>query len=210
VVSVAGTPGPGRGPAADDGFVYDVERSQRLQGFTLQPVAPEAIETRLAAGDRLAVVDLPGRLDRRLHVDAGTGTVLYRLVELFGTPNVPGFEAGADQPPRERTTWRYLFETTYEPVPEGEIGIDDGETAVWATPRECLVAVYDWKTNVSVGVATWEPAGLDDRAAQLPEPGADGDLPPGVDAEPFLVGLVQLVVATVEEPVGATYKGQWI
>jgi hypothetical protein len=210
VVSVAGTPGPGRGPAADDGFVYDVERSQRLQGFTLQPVAPEAIEARLAAGDRLAVVDLPGRLDRRLHVDAGTGTVLYRLVELFGTPNVPGFEAGADQPPRERTTWRYLFETTYEPVPEGEIGIDDGETAVWATPRECLVAVYDWKTNVSVGVATWEPAGLDDRAAQLPEPGADGDLPPGVDAEPFLVGLVQLVVATVEEPVGATYKGQWI
>jgi len=209
-VSVAGTPGPGRGPAADDGFVYDVERSQRLQGFTLQPVAPEAIEARLAAGDRLAVVDLPGRLDRRLHVDAGTGTVLYRLVELFGTPNVPGFEAGADQPPRERTTWRYLFETTYEPVPEGEIGIDDGETAVWATPRECLVAVYDWKTNVSVGVATWEPAGLDDRAAQLPEPGADGDLPPGVDAEPFLVGLVQLVVATVEEPVGATYKGQWI
>jgi hypothetical protein len=210
VVSVAGTPGPGRGPAADDGFVYDVERSQRLQGFTLQPVAPEAIEARLAAGDRLAVVDLPGRLDRRLHVDAGTGTVLYRLVELFGTPNVPGFEAGADQPPRERTTWRYLFETTYEPVPEGEIGIDDGETAVWAMPRECLVAVYDWKTNVSVGVATWEPAGLDDRAAQLPEPGADGDLPPGVDAEPFLVGLVQLVVATVEEPVGATYKGQWI
>jgi len=209
-VSVAGTPGPGRGPAADDGFVYDVERSQRLQGFTLQPVAPEAIEARLAAGDRLAVVDLPGRLDRRLHVDAGTGTVLYRLVELFGTPNVPGFEAGADQPPRERTTWRYLFETTYEPVPEGEIGIDDGETAVWATPRECLVAVYDWKTNVSVGVATWEPAGLDDRAAQLPEPGADGDLPPGVDAEPFLVGLVQLVVATVEEPVGATYEGQWI
>jgi len=226
---VAGTPGPGRGREADDGFVFGVERFQRLEGFTLSPVAPGDIDARLAAGDRLDVIDVPGALDRRLHLDTGTGLVLYRLVQLFGTPNVPDLEAGADQPPRERTTWRYLFEATYDPVsvddrPDSDE--DDAEStgpgpgsetadedaAVWETPRECLLAVYDYGTDVSVGIATWTAAGLDDRTEQLPEPEADPGVsfPPAVDAEPFLVGVVQLVTTVVEEPVRATYKEQWV
>lgn len=178
---------------ADD-FVHGPERFGWLERTTLEPVAPATVRERLADGEMLATVDVPGHLDRSLVVETGTGAVLYRLVQLFGTPNVPGLGAGADQPDREATTWQYLFSFAHEP--------EAGE------PTRALVSVYDYRTDVSVGVSTWrrpdEPP-----ARQVPEPTPDGPVPGDLDEE-FLVGAVQAVLHTVEEPVQATYKGLWV
>ncbi|WP_227375159.1 hypothetical protein [Haladaptatus halobius] len=92
--------------------------------------SPEEIERRFAEST-LTTLDIPSHLDWKLATEVETGTALYLLVQLFGTPNVPGVEAGADQRDREKTTWQYLFAVTYEPPnddraePRGEGGCSD-------------------------------------------------------------------------------------
>lgn len=157
--------------------------------ITLEPVAPATVRDR--AGDEVLVTtDIPGYLNRGLAPDADTSIALYRLVQMFGTPNVPGLEAGADQPTRERTTWQYLFRVTYAP--------DE------APPEELLVSVYDDRTNLSVGLSEWVDRSSTDRVALEPsaDPLPSGEIPP----EEFLVNLVKLVLSTVEHAVGATYE----
>lgn len=204
--------GAGRGP---DGYAYDLDDVQWLESFTVAPVPPVQVADRLDAGERLATLDVPTHLEEPLTVQVDTGTVLYRLVQLFGTPNVPGLRAGEPQPDRELRTWQYLFEVTHEPTDE--------------PAREWLVSVYDYRTDLSVGVSSWEPA--DEAEAEDADPGtieerdADGAAPvadrvpePGgavpaslsVPEERFLVAFVQLVLRTVEEPVRATYKELWV
>ena len=161
------------------------------QQVTLEPVAPGRIRERADAGETLATTGIPRYLNRRIASDADTPIALYRLVQLFGTPNVPGLEAGADQPERERRTWQYLFRVTYDPEDEPE--------------RELLLSVYDDRTNLSVGVSEWyDPEDSPERLA--PEPTGDplpsGDMP----AEDTLVTLVKLVLSTVEHAVEATYE----
>lgn len=177
-----------------DPYEYDDEELAWFEEFDLRPLRPGRIEDRLAEGQALETVDLPAHLDKRLVVDTDTGLVLYRLVQLFGTPNVPGFEAGADQPDREATTWRYLFELTHAP--------EDGPV------EEYLLSIHDRRTDVSVGLAGWREADADEE--RLPEPVEESDAVAVPDDEELLVGIVQLALNVIEEPVPATYKDLWV
>lgn len=178
-----------------DPYRYDEDDVEWFRRFDLVPVAPERVR-RLFDEDRvIETLDVPAYLGRPLLVDVETGTALYRLIQLFGTPNVSGLEAGAEMPERERTTWQYLFEARYEP-PDGD-------------ERTFYLSLYDHKTDVSVGLST----------VTGPEPDADrrvrepsGEPPSGLDVpdEEFLVGLVQLGLNVLEEPVPATYKDLWV
>lgn len=176
---------------------YDLQTREeiaQLQEFHVEPVSPARIAERREDGETLVTVDVPSYLGPRLDVDVDTSIVLYRLVQLFGTPNVPGLEAGADQPDRETRTWQYLLDARYEP--------EEGEG--W----QRLLSVYDHKTNVSVGMSAWTDA--DESTFPFPEPSVephpDVDLPPDDD----LKGVVRVVRSTVEHVVEATYKDLWV
>lgn len=176
-----------------DPYEYDEEKLAWFEQFDLRPLPPERIRERLESGQVLETVDLPTHLGKRLIVDADTSVVLYRLVQLFGTPNVPGFEAGADQPDREQTTWRYLFELTYAP--------EDGDVETF------LLSLYDRRTDASVGLSAWREG---ENEEQLPEAGEESDAVAIPDDEELLVGMVQLALNVIEEPVPATYKDLWV
>ena len=178
-----------------DGYRYGPDDLTALaEQFTVAPVSPTVIRDRLDDGAVLVTTDVPGYLDRPIASDVDTAIALYRLVQLFGTPNVAGLEAGADQPERERTTWQYLFRVEFTPEDDGA-----GE------PREHLLSVYDNRTNLSVGVSEWA-TGVDG-PRRVPEPSAE-PLPSGaMPDDEFLVMLVKLVLSTVEHAVEATYEG---
>lgn len=176
-------------------YDYDLADLDWFQHFTLSPADPASIRARLDGAEVLVTTDLPAYLGRELVVDEETGVALYRLVQLFGTPNVPGLEAGAAQPARNRTTWQYLFDVAYEP-PDDE-------------PYAFTLSVYDYGTDVSCGLSAFvEPDGEPERRVYEPV----GDPLEGIEfpGDDFLVGVVQLVLNTVEEPVPATYRELWI
>lgn len=188
-----------------DGFRYGPDELLWFEQFTLRPVPPDEIRTRDEAGETLAVLDIPSYLSRSLASSVDTGTALYRLVQLFGTPNVPGLEAGAHQPERSTMTWQYLLRAEYRP----EEGDDDDGPPLPEEAAEFLLSVYDFKTNLSVGIAGWTSGeGREPGAAAAPS----GTLPAGMELpdERFLVPAAQLVLSMVEEPVAATYKELWV
>jgi len=186
----------GAGDRPQDTFRYRPEEVQALaERFTLEPVPPATIADRIDGGAVLATTDVPDYLGRPIASDADASITLYRLVQLFGTPNAPGLEAGADQPQREKRTWQYLFHVTDHP--------DEGEE------REHLLSAYDHRTDLSVGVSEWHHPEAAPRWP-IPEASADplpsGSMPPEADLE----ALVQLVLSTVEHAVEATYKDLYV
>ena len=194
-------PGP-RG----DSFDYGPAEREWFERFTVAPADADTVAGRLDGGESLATLDIPGHLQRKLAPTIDTGGGLYRLVQLFGLPNVPGLEAGggAQERVRERTTWQYLFDVRYEPTPE-EAG---------TVSESFLLAVYDYRTDVSCGVAAWVDAEEERAQAGVAlEPVTDADDAPAVTLpgdDDFLVGLTQLVLSLVEEPVPATHEGLWV
>lgn len=196
-------PGRTQDQANDPYELNTREEIASLEEYNIQPVSPAEIVDRRDAGEVLVSFDAPAYIGRKLFTKTETGMILYRLVQLFGTPNVPGLEAGTDQPDRETRTWQYLFEASYEP--------EDGEG--WSR----LVSVYDHKTNVSVGLSEWR-----DPDEGLPE-AVDGEypFPEAIEAEEIpswldtpdeeeLKLLVAMVRLTVEHAVEATYKDLWV
>lgn len=196
-----------------DSFRYGPDEIAWFQHFTLEPVEPDTVRSRAAGGETLRTTDIPDYLGRQLAPDVDTAPALYRLVQLFGTPNVPGLEAGADQPDREVTTWQYLFSVTYTP------GEEEPPVPAPTEETEYRLSVYDYRTNLSVGLSRWaDPIEETDADADAdgtfgrlaaepgPEPLPGGELPD----EEFLVALVQLVLSAVEHPVEATYGEFWI
>lgn len=183
------------GERPTDAYEFGQDRVEWFERFDVEPVAPDAIRERLEGDEQLVTLDLPSHLGKGVTVDGGISLVLYRLVQLFGTPNVPGLEAGGDQPDREKTTWQYLFRVRYA-------GGDD------EPDRDLLVSVYDYKTNFSVGLSRWRTPD-DPSARAVPEAVEEGvDLPDDLlGDEEFLVGVVQLFLHVVEQPVEATFKG---
>jgi hypothetical protein len=189
------------GDVPQDTYRYDPEEIAEFQErLTVEPVAPSAIREQVDDGRVLATMDIPRYLQRGVALDTDTSIALYRLVQLFGTPNLPGLEAGADQPPRELTTWQYLFRVTDAPESGPE--------------RTFLVSVYDYKTDVSVGLSEWyspEPGDDPGRVALGPSPdplpSATGENGERIPDEPILETFVQLVLSMVEHAVEATYKG---
>lgn len=179
-------------------YAYDAERLDWFSRFTLTPVDPDDIAARLSAGAVLETADIPRCLSTKAHTDCETGVGLYRMVQLWGTPNVPGTTAGALDRDREQTTWQYLFEVTYDRE-------EDDDPAI---PASFLLSVYDYRTDVSAGLSGFR-AGDADRGTVL-EPATSAvpsvDLPP----DEFVAGVVGLVLNMVDEPVPATYKELWL
>lgn len=180
---------------ADD-YGYSEEEAEEFERFTLEPVAPETVREELDEG-ALAVVDVPEYLGRKLVVECETAVGLYRLIQLFGTPNVPGMEAGREELDRDTTTWQYLFRVSYD----HEIDED--------APSEFLLSVYDYKTDVSVGISEWVAS---DEAGTVHGPIGDAAVHPEVSMpnDDFLETVVQLVLNMVEEPVPASYQDLWV
>lgn len=183
----------GRGPGGDAYAMESQAAFDRLEALNIEPVAPGRVADRFEAGETLVTVDIPSHLGPKLVVDADTSIALYRLVQLFGTPNLTeraGLTAGTDQRTRETRTWQYLFDGSYEP--------EDGQR------REFLVSIYDYKTDTSIGVSAWQEGGDSGEACPEPleEPPAWMDLP----EEDLLVGLVHLLRTSVEFPVKATFN----
>lgn len=183
---------PGHNLDREDTYGYDEEKLEWFERFDLRPVAPATVTDHVEAGDVLRTVDLPTNLNRKLVVEPGTGMALYRLVQLFGTPNVDVWIAGSEMPDRDVTTWQYLFDVTFTP--------EEG------TDREFLLSVYDYKTDVSVGLSVWESGG--DRPVAAPTDSAPAGLE--LPEESFREGLVQLTLNMLEEPVPATHKELWV
>ena len=197
-------PGRNRDRVNDPYELQTREQLARLDEFTIQPVSPAEVVDRRDAGEVLVSFDAPAYIGRKLFMQTDTSLILYRLVQLFGTPNVPGLEAGADQPNRETRTWQYLFEAIHEP--------EEGEG--WRR----LVSIYDHKTNFSVGLSEWRdpdadalPEGIDG-AFPFPEPVETEELPSWLEVPPEedLKLLVAMVRLTVGHAVEATYKDLWV
>lgn len=179
-----------------DTYGYSEADLEWFDRFTLTPVAPSAVSDHTDA--TLETLDIPSHLGRQLVVEVDPGAALYRLVQLFGTPNVPGFEAGGVARERTVTTWQYLFEVNYDPREEGE-----------DPPTTFLLSVYDYKTDVSTGLSVWNRSS-DENAILDPVESAD-DLPlASIPDDEFLEGVVQLVLNMIEEPVPATHKQLWV
>lgn len=186
---MAGQPNP---------YATDRNRLEWYARFSLTPVDPAAIQARLDGGETLDTMDLPTYLSQQALTDCETGVGLYRLVQLWGTPNVPGRVAGAIEADRSRTTWQYLFDVSYDRGPD-----DDP-----AVPERFLLSVYDYKTDISAGLSRFvEPSSSEGSVDEPHETGFPADeLPP----DPFLTGVVGLVLNMVDEAVPATFKELWV
>lgn len=174
---------------------YDIENHpeapppEELGDFVVEPVPPAEIRERRDRGQFLVETNLMEHDEVDAYVELGDpergvqeniGTVLYRLVQLFGTPQLPEFHAGTDISDRTDTTFKYLLK-----VHEGP---HDGGTG-----REWLITVHDWHVRLGVSLAAWS----DD-----PEGGPAVD---PVEAIPLLA----LVSNAVTEPVECEFEGKY-
>ncbi|WP_224332259.1 hypothetical protein [Haloprofundus halobius] len=134
----------------------DAPDLEALGDLTLEPIPAAEIRRRLDDGDELLEDQLREREDLDAYVELNRraeggeygdiGTALYRLVQLFGAPQVPGYEAGSDLRERTDETFKYLF----------RVGADADEL-----PDSWLVTVHDWHVDLGVGLAAWESTGVD-------------------------------------------------
>lgn len=123
-----------------------------LGEFVVEPVAPDEIRERRDAGDELHEENLleADGVDAYVHLDPDPmeptrsldiGIALYRLVQLFGTPQFPEYMAGNDISWREDEVFKFLLEVTREEA-------DDR----W------LITVHDYKVSLGVSLAAWNAA----------------------------------------------------
>ncbi|WP_284014283.1 hypothetical protein [Halobaculum litoreum] len=162
-----------------------------LREFTLVPVSREEIETRLADGEELSELNLrEARNDVNVELDPDptgrgehddVGTALYRLVQLFGTPNVPGYDAGSDLSDRDDETFKYLLRLVNES--------DEDERTL---PDEWLVTVYDYHVELGIGLAGWS-----------------GETDPAEYGDAVQIVTMALVTNVVSEPLQCVYKDKW-
>jgi len=165
---------------------------EELREFTMVPGSREEILSRREEGATLEEVNLrearddvhielePDPTDRGSYDDMGTA--LYRLVQLFGTPNVPGYDAGDDLSDRDDTTFKYLIRV-----------INESDADERTLPDEWLITVYDYHVELGVGIAAW-----DDDATDA------GEYDDAVE-------IVSMALATniVTEPLQCVYKDKW-
>lgn len=179
-------------------YATNAERLRWYQRFTLRPTPPDEINDRLRGGEAIETTDIPSYLGHKATTECETGVALYRLVQLWGTPNVPGMTAGAMAFERGRTTWQFLFDVDYERRPS------DDE----AVPESFLLSVYDYKTDVSAGLTGFGET--DEGHGTVYEPSEA--VVPSVTPPPesFLEGVMALTLNMVDEAVPATYKELWI
>ncbi|WP_440008758.1 hypothetical protein [Halomicrococcus sp. SG-WS-1] len=130
----------------------DAPDRDALQDIVVEPVAREEIRSRRADGEVLVEDDVREREDLNVvaqlsgRPDASEseniGVALYRLVQLFGTPQFPEYEAGGDISWRTDDTFKYLLRATHR-----------GDQA--EIPDEWLMTVYDTHVRLGASVAEW-------------------------------------------------------
>lgn len=126
----------------------DAPSLDELREFVVEPIPPGEIRRRRDDGEHLVEVNLLDHdaVDAYVELDGpgrselDIGTVLYRLVQLFGTPPFPEYRAGTDISWRDDTTFKYLFRARGT-----EESADAGR----------LVTVHDWHVRLGVSHAAW-------------------------------------------------------
>lgn len=86
-------------------------------------------------------VDAYVELEGPAHSGMDIGTVLYRLVELFGAPPFPEYQAGNDISWRTNETFKYL-------LPIRQDGVSEGSGH--------LLTVHDWQARLGVSLTAWD------------------------------------------------------
>jgi len=132
----------------------DAPDPETLQDLVVEPVPVEEIEREREDG-RVLVEDnvreredldviayLSPEPDGEDAVSIGVG--LYRLVQLFGTPQLSEYHAGQDISWRTDETFKYLFRARCEEADE-----DD------ELPEEWLFTVHDSHVRYAASVAEW-------------------------------------------------------
>ncbi|WP_115862322.1 hypothetical protein [Halorussus litoreus] len=132
----------------------DAPDRETLQNLLVEPVSVEEIEREREDGrvlvednvrerDDLDVIAyLSPEPDGEDAVSVGVG--LYRLVQLFGTPQISDYHAGEDISWRTDETFKYLFRARREEADE-----DDD------LPEEWLFTVHDSHVRYAASVAEW-------------------------------------------------------
>lgn len=135
----------------------DAPDPESLQDVTVEPVPVDEIADERDAGRVLVEDNVRERDDLDVMaylspepdgddaVDVGTG--LYRLIQLFGTPQLSEYHAGEDISWRTDETFKYLFRARRE-----ESGDDD-------LPEEWLFTVHDSHVRYAASVAEWREEG---------------------------------------------------
>lgn len=161
---------------------------EELGEFVVEPVPLETIRERRERGEHLVETNLLEHDEVNVYVELddpgpgheNVGTVLYRLVQLFGTPQFPEFFAGNDITDRADTTFKYLLE-----VHETD---EDGRSE-----RNWLVTVHDWHVRFGVSLAAWSEDPDDEPAVEPTE----------------AVPLVALLTNAVTEPVECEFEEKY-
>lgn len=183
----------------------DAPEQDELAEYVVEPVPPREIRRQRDGGSTLveenllehdavdAYVEMTQPEDRSM---TDVGTVLYRLVQIFGTPQFPEYQAGNDISWRDNDTFKYLLrirESGEEVVPgEGSSAVDD-ESGDDESDGSWLVTVFDHKVRLGIGLAEWH----DDPDATL-------------DVDPTeAVPLMAVVKNGVSDPVQCEYGDKW-
>lgn len=130
----------------------DAPDLETLGQVVLEPVPRAEIKRRREDGEHLVEDNLREREDIDYHMTLNRqvrgkdqpqdiGTYLYRYVQLFGTPQMPEYQAGEDVSHRTDTTFKYLLAASAPEEPE--------------LPDEWLMTIFDWRVDLGVGVAEW-------------------------------------------------------
>lgn len=131
----------------------DAPDPESLQDVTVEPVPADEIARKRDSGQVLVEDNVRERDDLDViaylspepngedAVDIGTG--LYRLIQMFGTPQLSEYHAGEDISWRTDETFKYLFRASRESSEDDDI------------PEEWLFTVHDSHVRYAASVAEW-------------------------------------------------------
>lgn len=132
----------------------DAPDPESLEDVLVEAIPPEEIERKRQEGKVLVEDNVREREDLNViaylspnpdgseNVSVGVG--LYRLIQLFGTPQMPEYHAGEDISFRTDETFKYLFRAQ-----RGDVDEDDD------LPEEWLFTVHDSEVRYAASVAEW-------------------------------------------------------
>jgi hypothetical protein len=197
----------------------DAPDREDLGDFLVEPVPTDDIEERRAAGEELIEYNVLEADDLDVYAELDPepfepghddiGTILYRLVQLFGTPQFPEYRAGADISHREDTTFKYLF-TLKEGASDPEAEPDD----------QWLITVHDWHVGLGVSLAEWregaaseeeESLEADDHESESRDSGTDepGDRTSDAFDRDRALASLALVYYVVTDSVQCVFADRW-
>ena len=125
-----------------------------LEDILVEPIPRDEIERKRDEGKVLVEDNVREREDLNVIAylssnpdgseDVSVGVGLYRLVQLFGTPQMPEYQAGEDISFRTDEVFKYLFRAHRQNADEGD-----------ELPEEWLFTVHDSHVRWAASVAEW-------------------------------------------------------